>query len=199
MTADDYFLRTERMMKLKDDMNFSLGKEDDRKIVDAVLRFELLMTKLSQPVKLSNQTDRIKGAVYIMYNFVRLKAILNQFESNVTSGIYPPVPPFHQIDFQQLACEEEWHIMFCYLFDWPQVVRTACESLSSKCHIHTIFMFLAKLSTNFSSYYAKERILTENREQLLPVMFARICLMKAIVRVMENAFTIVGISPLSRM
>jgi arginyl-tRNA synthetase len=55
-------------------------------------------------VSLSNYVT-VSGAVFILYNYARVAAILRQFEEKVQLGYYPQLIPFEEVDFLLLSKE----------------------------------------------------------------------------------------------
>jgi len=46
---------------------------------------------------------KYSGGVVILYNYARLKSILDKYDSLIKSEDYPPLPPLDNVDFSQLG------------------------------------------------------------------------------------------------
>ncbi|XP_075222992.1 DALR anticodon-binding domain-containing protein 3 isoform X3 [Lycorma delicatula] len=203
ISPDDYKKSRKEALLIKgEETNSSLGSEELEHLCDAVVLFDLLKSKISKPVKSTEHCDQDRGAVFVFYNYVRLKIILDLFEEKSSNGIYPKLPELQEIDVSCLTYQEEWRLIYDHVLVWPSLLLNILRSLNNKddnCRIHSIINFLQNLSFAISSYYSKVQILTQPREQLLKFLFARIYLLKVVMLVMSNCFTILGIKPLSHM
>lgn len=104
------------------------------------------------------------------------------------------------IDFSILSSDDEWQIMFDSILSWPSVVKKSIIDIKSgRPKLHLILDFLKKISTTFSQYYHRIRVLTEPRVHLLPALFARMRLLKSLLQVYHNAFKLIDVTPLQKM
>ncbi|XP_069704822.1 kinesin-like protein KLP2 isoform X2 [Periplaneta americana] len=96
--------------------------------------------------------------------------------------------------------EEEWELIFTYLLSYPNVLHMAVKDVEQgKVAPNLVCSFVMALCSCFSIYYRRIRILTEPRNQLLPVMFARLYLLQGIQQVLHNALNLLGITPVLHM
>lgn len=59
--------------------------------------------------------------------------------------------------------------------------------------------FLHRISTLASSFYSRHHVLCQNLPHLLPVMYARIYLIKAILCAMQKLFDALNVTPIQNM
>lgn len=196
-----YRLRKEDMEELGDHKQSSEEMVQD--LLNAVVSFDLLSTKLERPVILdfsegpkASRDLKSRGAPFVLYNYARLNTILRQFDKKQKEGIYPPLPPLEDL-YKLLIEEEEWKLMFNFVLSWPDIVRNSFHEAHPK--IHLLYSFLSSLALCFSVYYHRHRVLTEPLPQLLPLVFARIHLLKTVETIFLNAFSILDIKPLPSM
>lgn len=80
-------------------------------IAEAVITFEFLSVKPSQPtfIKTNVDADRgvtnNKGGAFVLYNTARIVAILNKYQEQQVAGNYPELWDIDAIDFDKLALE----------------------------------------------------------------------------------------------
>lgn len=196
-----YRLRKEDMEELGD--HKERNEEMIQDLLNAVVSFDLLSTKLQRPVILdfsegpkASRDLKNRGAPFVLYNYARLNTILRQFDKKQKEGIYPPLPPVGDL-YKLLVEEEEWKLMFNFVLSWPDIVRNSFYITYP--NIHLLFSFLSSLALCFSVYYHHHRVLTEPLPHLLPLVFARIHLLKTIETIFLNAFSILDIKPLPSM
>ncbi|CAG2057783.1 unnamed protein product, partial [Timema podura] len=91
-------------------------------------------------------------------------------------------------------CPEEWTLLCKHLLFYPNILENSVRDVESGIiEPQLLSRFLMSLCANFSIYYRRVRILTEPRNHLLPVMFARLYLLKGIEQVLHNALKIMDI------
>lgn len=178
----------------------------------ASMKFELLLNVPRNIVKLDlsegndfgGGVDNRAGA-FVMYNCARLATLFKHFNKAVDDGTYPPLPSLDSIDFSLLREEDEWSLFFHYIFPFHDVVRsTVTELLPSKgiytkLGTHKICNNLIGLSRSLSSYYSHTHVLVENRPNLLPTMYARLYLLKALHFVMTEGLHLLGVTPATQL
>ncbi len=64
---------------------------------------------------------------------------------------------------------------------------------------HKVAQFLLDLARDLSSYYSRVHVLVEPKPQLLPTMYGRLMLLKAVQQVMHNALHLLGLKPLAQL
>ncbi|CAG2219455.1 DALR anticodon-binding domain-containing protein 3 [Mytilus edulis] len=163
-----------------------------------------LKLDLSQGQEFGGGIDNRAGA-FVMYNCARLATLNKHFEDNVSKGIYPPLPEISSINFSTLREEDEWELFYNYIFIYGELISETTEqfipegSIISKIHTHKVCNFLVSLSRHLSSYYSRTHVLGENREHLLPTMYARLYLLKVTHQIMCHALSLLGITPLNQL
>lgn len=172
------------------------------KLGRAAVTVDLLEVKHSSPVGLSTLVGHSssKGASFILYNSARLETLFRTFEKQVADGYYAEMPPFEEIDLSLLKEEEEWQLCFNFILNFPYMIERSIGELElGRISLHTICSFLNNLVSLFSVYYRRVRILTENRTQLIPVMYARLYLLKALRIVFNKTLRLLNIEPVTQM
>ncbi|XP_065203118.1 DALR anticodon-binding domain-containing protein 3 [Planococcus citri] len=168
-------------------------------LTDALLKFNLLHVKINSPVlmNLNPLLEDFDGtAVFIMYNYSRLNAIIHEYEERVQKKCYPPLPSVDSVDFGLLKEEKEWIILFNFLLQFPNVVLNAGKDIKKgQFSPYILYNFLHNMSRTVSSYYRSTKILLYNRPQLLPLIVARMYLIKAVHQVFTNGLNLLGIKP----
>ncbi|XP_074646702.1 DALR anticodon-binding domain-containing protein 3-like isoform X2 [Tubulanus polymorphus] len=178
---------------------------------EAAVKFELLSSACQNDVKvdLSPSVDTCgpplcREGTFILYNCARLATLFTHFKQKVERGLYPALPSIDSIDFTTLSDEDEWNLLFNYVLPFPDVVKCCIEKFDDNClnitiHTHRICGFLQNLTRKLSSYYNRVHILVEPRPHLLPVIFARLYLMKFIQQVIHNSLSLLRIDPLQQV
>ncbi|XP_023226944.1 DALR anticodon-binding domain-containing protein 3-like isoform X1 [Centruroides sculpturatus] len=184
-------------------------KEYLNTLSDTVLKFEMLALNPSIPVKIRFSEDKgisvvEKTGTFLQYNYARLSMLFWQFENKVNAGQYPALPPIENVNFSLLTLEEEWNLLFNYIFVFPQVTSVIFEELESstlklEIPVHKVCHFLINLVRDLSMYYSRIHILTEPRPHLMQIMFARLWLLKGVQRIIYNTFKLFNILPLEKM
>lgn len=117
--------------------------------------------------------------------------------------------------------QTEWILLFKYISAYPSLIsQIVGDSQKFNFQLHSLCTFLNGLVSTFSIYYSRIRILTvwkflstcekrkfekiknshqENRPQLLPVLHARIYLLKCIRIVFNKSLAILNIEPVEQM
>lgn len=139
-------------------------------ITDASIKTTLLQVKFTQSVSLNFKQSftrmretTSKGAPFALYNISRLSAIKKKYFLRVEEGTYPKLLPPEEVDFSVLKESEEWTMLFDYLLEYPSLVnKTAEDILKGMPSIHKLCSFLLHLSSLFSIYYRRVRILLVN-------------------------------------
>ncbi|XP_011641656.1 DALR anticodon-binding domain-containing protein 3 isoform X2 [Pogonomyrmex barbatus] len=176
-------------------------------LANAVIIFELMTVKPSRSVIIGNnnvEDDRnitnTRGASFVLYNTARIAAIIAKYNEKVSRGEYPSLPDIKNVDFSQLQEEEEWELIFNFVFGYSQMIND-CLKCEPNFYIYpqVVCLFLLRLCQKFSVYYRKVRILTEGGDHLIPKMVARLYMLHALQVVFENALDILGIKPMMRM
>jgi len=118
----------------------------------------------------------------------------------VDKNVYPPLPELDKINFTLLNQPEEWLLVYVYICQFPIVIRNCIKSFQDGIfNPQNLITFLSNLSSDFSVYYRRVRILTEPREHLLEKIYSRIYLLKALQYVFHNSLKILNIEPIQEM
>jgi hypothetical protein len=180
----------------------SSWKDYFEKLGKASVIMELLQKKCHKTTKItlnSLQTAN-KGPSFIFYNCARLSALFKEFDSRVSSKVYSGLPSIDKIDFTLLNQPEEWEMIFIYILQFPLVVISCvCDIKLGTINLHNLILFLSNLSSTFSIYYRRVKILTSSKDHLLPVLYARIYLLKAVQQVFHTALHLLNIEPVREM
>lgn len=200
-------LRMTDIMALCDNKLDGVNEFEERnKIYNASVVFDLLQCNVQRSIALhlnekdSDKRTSCKGTIFVLYNYARLFSLCARFDGEVLAGIYPSLPDVENIDFSILSSDDEWQIMFDSILSWPSVVKKSIIDIKSgRPKLHLILDFLKKISTTFSQYYHRIRVLTEPRVHLLPALFARMRLLKSLLQVYHNAFKLIDVTPLQKM
>ncbi|CAK1585146.1 unnamed protein product [Parnassius mnemosyne] len=170
---------------------------------ESAVTFELLQTKPSCAVKINFDVSSgsSRGAAFILYNCARLETIIRTYNERVNEGTYPPLPEFEKTDFTLLTQEEEWCLIFNYILGLPSLLKNCVEINDHTCDFrpHLICGFLSSMVRLISQYYRKTRILTEPRKHLLPVMFARLHMLKILNETLKICLRVLNIKSVSQM
>uniref|UniRef100_A0A182MML7 DALR anticodon binding domain-containing protein n=1 Tax=Anopheles culicifacies TaxID=139723 RepID=A0A182MML7_9DIPT len=192
-----YGLRMPDPIKLRE-LVTSLGRS--AAIVD------MLQTKHAHVIDMRTQQEIMrnhctsKGASFILYNYARLATILRKHALLVEQNQLLDVPPVHEIDFSLLVEPEEWQLLYAYLIRFPDIVRlTIGYGSSPQIAPYHMLSFTLCLIKCLSKYYRRVRILTENRPKLQPVMFARLCLIRAVFDMLKVILHIFDLEPVEEM
>ncbi|KAM7348910.1 uncharacterized protein ACRADG_008073 isoform 1-T1 [Cochliomyia hominivorax] len=172
-----------------------------QRLGSAAATVDLLEVKHTSPVQIiRNGQGSTKGASFILYNSARLETILRTFQERIDEGDYNPLPPIENIQWELLDQEEEWQLVYVYLAGFPNLFDRCLEQLErGLCSTHFIIHFLHGLVAIFSVYYRRIRILTENRDHLMPYVYARIYLIKAVREILNKTLALLDIEPVEFM
>ncbi|XP_035676780.1 DALR anticodon-binding domain-containing protein 3-like isoform X2 [Branchiostoma floridae] len=215
LTAQDFWrlrhaqMREASVLKYGDAVQGAGWEDTITAMTAAAIKFELLFTscqniaKLDLSIKESGEGPQDnKGGAFILYNCARLATLFKHYQEDVQAGVYPDLPDISSVDLSLLKEEEEWELLFNYILPYPYLVQgTIVEVNKTRAKIltHQVCSFLIALSRDLSSYYRRVRVLLEPRAHLLPVMFARLHLLKGVQQVMHNGLSLLGIQPLAQM
>ncbi|XP_029173357.1 DALR anticodon-binding domain-containing protein 3 [Nylanderia fulva] len=176
-------------------------------LANAIVIFELMAVKPSRSIIVGNnnlQNNRsitnTRGASFVLYNTARIATIIKKYNERVSCGYYPSLPNIKNVDFSQLNEEDEWELVYNFIFGYPQMINDClkCETNFSV-YPQVLCLFLSRLCQKFSIYYRRIRILMEGGDHLISKMFARLYMLHALQVVLENILNILGITPVSRM
>ncbi|XP_031844841.1 uncharacterized protein LOC116432317 [Nomia melanderi] len=198
---------------LNDQKNFDMPESNIRiddhflkNIATATVTFELLSVKPSRAVFIgyNSATDRsttnTKGASFILYNATRITAIIEKYNNKKLAGEYPDLPNINDVNFSLLDQEEEWGLIYNFIIGYQEMIKDCIKyEPTFQTNPHVLCTFLSRLCQKFSVYYRRIRILTEAYDHLIPMMIARLYMLRALQIVLQNALSLMDIVPVSRM
>lgn len=156
---------------------------------------DLLEVKQSSAVTLNPDPKQ----AFIMYNSARLETLMEKFELKVSEGYYNELPSVAEIDTSLLKEDEEWNLLKL-LLSFPDVIDQSIDDVANgKVSLHIIHKFISALISTFSIYYRRVRLLTENRNQLMPTLHAKIHFLRTLRRILNESLKIFGIEPVAFM
>lgn len=202
MPVDEYFKKRMDDMQLMALHKYGLRIKDDEKFLqlreqlgEAACKLDMIEVKHTNALTIMNDPKQ----AFILYNSARIETLFKTFNEKVLSGYYPELPKLEDIDINLLTNDEEWRLLK-QLMLFPETVQSSLGDFKTgKINTHLLYKYLQTIATEFSNYYSKKRILTENRPQLIPVIHAKIHLLKAVQRVFKLALKNVDIQPVSFM
>lgn len=202
LEAKDYIKKRSEDMHLISIHKYGVRVKNDEAFLELVERLgrnavtlDLLEVKQSSAVTLN--PDRKQA--FIMYNSARLETLIEKFEQKVDEGYYQQLPSVSDIDTNLLKEDEEWHLLKL-LLTFPDVIDNAIDEVQNgKISLHFIHKYISALISTFSIYYRRVRLLTENRNQLMPTLHAKIHFLKAVQRVFNESLGIFCIEPVAFM
>ncbi|XP_043265941.1 DALR anticodon-binding domain-containing protein 3 isoform X2 [Colletes gigas] len=188
------------------DCNVQIDNHFFENVAKATATFELLSIKPSRSVVIGHNsapdkgTTNMKGASFILYNSVRINAIIEKYNGKRLTGEYPDLPNIHDVDFTLLHQEEEWELIYNFIIGYQEMIKDCLKyEPVFQTNPQAICMFLSRLCQKFSIYYRKIRILTDAYDHLIPTMIARLYMLHALQIVLQNALALLNIVPVSRM
>jgi len=199
-------LRESYVLKYGDKVEGHGWETSIRQMAVAAVKLEILSVAPNSEVKINicESSREFRQATFVLYNCARLAKLFQNFEQNVQKGVYPPLPPVKDVDFNLLRDEGEWQLTVNFISAFPSVVKEAVPKMTAESqniiiHTNKICCFLFNLSHTFSSYYGRVHILGESRHHLFPTMFARLHLMKAIQQIFLNCLKLMNVNSLTQM
>eukprot|EP00090_Calanus_glacialis_P024834 TRINITY_DN38551_c0_g1_i1.p1 TRINITY_DN38551_c0_g1~~TRINITY_DN38551_c0_g1_i1.p1 ORF type:complete len:386 (-),score=87.96 TRINITY_DN38551_c0_g1_i1:24-1181(-) len=161
-------------------------------LTTAIIQFSFLGSNISNPVKImtSNQNSN-----FVLYNSARIKKLLSTFDQHVKNKDYPPLPSSDQIGFGSLTEIEEWELLFNFLLPYCDILEECARTLS----FHKLVNFLLSLATTYSRYYNRVKTLKDPLPHLVPIVHARVFLIKEVNNVFDDGLRILNLKPLLKM
>ncbi|KAJ8962309.1 hypothetical protein NQ318_018288 [Aromia moschata] len=129
------------------------------------------------------------------------KAVLfKELHKRISEGIYPSLPDIEDVDFSVLNQPEEWELFYVYILQFPITIKHCIRDIEKgTVNPQYLISFLSSLSSVFSAYYRRVRILTDPREHLFGILHARVYLLEAVQCVFHNALFLLNIEPIKEM
>lgn len=177
-------------IRAKDDSNFIKLTEQLGK---AVSKIDMLQVNYKSSLKLISNPS----PAFIIYNSARLETLLSTFDFKVKDGYYEQLKPFD--DMNLLSENLEWELLK-HLIAFPETIEKSLGDLvNGKIAFHFLYKYLLSMTKTFSVYYSRKRVLMENRPHLQPIVHAKIHLLKAIKKIMNQTLNLLDIEPVSFM
>jgi DALR anticodon binding domain len=200
--AKDYLRKRSEDMHLISIHKYGVRVKNDeafKELVDRLGRnavtLDLLEVKQSAAVTLHPNAKH----AFIMYNSARLETLMEKFELKVAEGYYKELPNITDIDTSLLKENEEWDLLKL-LLSFPDVIDLAIDDLpNGRISLHLIHKYISALIYTFSIYYRRVRLLTENRNQLMPTLHAKIHFLRVVQRILNESLAIFSIEPVAFM
>ncbi|CAG5122011.1 unnamed protein product [Candidula unifasciata] len=210
-TADAFYERRLQQMKDASEIRNGCESSDHRQIellTSASIKLDLLANTCHNSLHLdASSTDcgaESRMGAFVLYNVARLATLMSRFNQSVQKGIYPPLPPLEDIDLNLLREEEDWELVYLYVAAFPDVLRQSVEEVFpkdgkylAKIHTHKVTSFIIALTKCVSAHYSRYHVLTGGESHLLPLMYARLYLLKSVHQVSLNSLQLVGVEALS--
>ena len=177
-------------------------------LVDSSLCFTFLGTNISNPVQIiskaqlqtipeehSSLTNHNQSSSFVLYNLARMKTIIRTFDECVSRGEYPRLPSPQDLNLSLLSEPEEWELMFNFILNFKNVLSQCSKSLC----LSKLVIFLCALSSTFSRYYSRVKILKDPLPHLIPSVHARIFFVSSLCDVIIEALGILNINYIPSM
>ena len=152
-----------------------------------VTRFFFIMrsmnTHLNFDIDIAKEQSDVNPVFYIQYAHARCCNILRRFDGNLDK-LNPDILSELNLDIESQIISK--------LLKFPELIEKSSDSLEPQ----NISNYLMELSSNFHSYYAKERVVGLENKKLTE---ARIYLINSIRIVIRNGLQILGISHPEKM
>jgi arginyl-tRNA synthetase len=156
--------------------------------VDPV-RFFFMMRKADSQMEfdlaLATKESQENPVYYVQYGYARLCSILRQAAEKGLTDRGPAIA-----DLALLVEPEELKLLKT-LSTFPATLEISALELAP----HKIIFYLMELAAQLHSYYNKHKVITDD----LPLSRARLCLIKALQRVLKNGLSMVGLSAPEKM
>jgi len=137
-------------------------------------------------LELAKKNSLENPAYYIQYAYARAESIMKfAREKGISVKRRIKLPWFF------LLSEKEEIAILHLLFRFPYLIEAEEKTLE----VHPILKFLQELAGNFHSYYAKFRIISEDKD----LTRARLLLVKGVRIVLKNGLKLLGISAPEKM
>jgi arginyl-tRNA synthetase len=147
-------------------------------------RFIFLTRDYDSPLdfdlEVAKQKSNDNPVFYVQYVHARIASILRKaIEQGVGGGDWQDAAGARLIEAEEIQ-------LIKALARYPQVVEAAAQALAP----HRITFYLMQLSAYFHAYYNKHRVLTEDRD----LSAGRLCLVRAVQKVIRNGLALLGVS-----
>ncbi|KAL5240793.1 hypothetical protein ACI65C_008203 [Semiaphis heraclei] len=170
------------------------------KLCHASIVYELLSVRHCKVINTECDTSNKDSGIFIMYNYSRLCQVWKAYEKGVIENYYESLPDIGAINFGLLTSKEEWILILNHISMYPLVIQQSVKNLlSASVDVHRLCKFLMEMSSAVSLFYHRHHILSDPISSLLPLMHARLYLVKSSIQVYENVFQLLGIEAVHEM
>ncbi|ETN61112.1 hypothetical protein AND_007238 [Anopheles darlingi] len=211
--ADDYIARRSNDMQLIAQHKYRVDLRhmpDSHSSIASLGRsaaiVDVLQAKHSSAIDMrrglaSSTISSCKGASFILYNYARLAALFEKYETMRQTQGYPELPSTVEgLDFTLLTEPDEWQLLFVYVIGFPTALRqTLGDGMLERMAPHRLLEFTFGLVSCLSKYYRQTRILTENRPKLVPAMLVRLCLLRSVYHTLDVLLNLLNLEAVTKM
>ena len=184
----------------------SVNHIDIENLARSVLKLELVRTSLSKSLNLNWVAACSKSeACFIMYNASRMKNILIEFTRRAETGDYGEMALAHTLTFEGINLEPEWNLVKI-LIEFSPLLKQIYQYLTSNDNtdnsvfpMHTLYIYLSSLARSFSSYYNKNKILIEPKNQKVINLINMRFYVQCVYKVFIVCLRLLDCEPLDRM
>ena len=179
---------------IKDGSEYKMSKRTGKTItmidlanevgVDALRYFFVsrsLDTQMDFDIDLATSKNNENPVYYVQYAHARISSILNSYEKEIN---------INDCNFETITNESAYNVLN-KIYEFKDVVIKA----ASKKEPHLITNYVYDLAGLFHSYYAKEKIITEDEQYTKE----RIMMIKAVKITIANALNLIGVSAPEKM
>lgn len=188
ISGDELIKQTEDKVKeIMTERELDNKKEIVRKITNAVLKYAMLKSNVSQDVGFDMETSvSLSGdsGPYLLYIVARIKSILRKIESDSLL-----LKGDERISFEVSDIEKQ---LLLKLAEYPEVTRLSAQNLDPA----KISQYLFSLAQKFNVFYDNCPILQEENEE---IKLFRIKIIQAVEKIMINGLNLLGISVVDEM
>lgn len=178
---------------IKDNQEYKISKRTGNTItmrdllnevgVDALRYFfvnKSLDTQIDFDLDLALSNSNDNPVYYIQYAHARICSILNSYQGEINNDI----------KFETITSDAAYNVLE-KIYQMPEIVSSA----AIKRQPHLIATYAYELAGLFHSYYAQEKIITEDEKRTKE----RIMLIKAVKITIANALKLIGVEPKTNM
>lgn len=163
-----------------------------KKLGKAAAIMDMIEVKHSSVLRLTSNPKQ----AFILYNSARIETLISTFQERVIENYYPALS---EVNLELLTEPLEWELLK-HLLTFPDVIDKCLENLvNGQIALHCLYKYLIGIVNTFSVYYSKKKILLENRPHLVPLVLAKIHLLKAIQKILNLTFDLLEIEPVKFM
>lgn len=166
-----------------------------KKLGRAAAAMDLIEVKHSSVLRLTSNPKQS----FILYNSARVETLITSFHEMVDQKYYPELPQLSDVDLEPLTEPLEWELLK-HLLAFDDVIEKSLGDIKNgQIALHVLYKYLLAFVSTFSVYYGKKKILLENRPHLVPLVHAKILLLKAIQRILNIVLDVLDIEPVKFM